>query len=257
MSTNGSTTQRALRRSRFVLAVSLMIVAASTSCQTPSREDSDGKAKARVRSIQLGPRPFYLIDRMPPGALRDRLESEDWCEPRGIGPVAAEFLCEHCDAFLVNADQLGYHDWPKLPVLVDWNLGNFSVERSEAGLRLFSRWDYDWFRIEPRTLDFYFLSRVSSAVGDRSEFSYHVAPLLEPRFRLFLRAYHACNPLQRPELLFLKEVYRFFLLNYVIREGEHFFREEICRRLQRETVDLYLPSLLETDFAELVEDILS
>ncbi len=188
--------------------------------------------------------------------LRDLLESRSWCAARGIGPVSAEFLCEHCDAFLTNADALGYHDWPKLPVLVDWNLGNFSIERKGAGFRLFSRWDYDWFRIEPRALDFYFLARVVRDEGDRTHFSYWVDPLLEPRFRAFLRAYHEVNPLDPQELLFLKEVYRFFLLNYVIREGEHFFRPEICERLRRETVERYLPALLDCDFSELVDAVL-
>ena len=188
--------------------------------------------------------------------LRDLLEHRSWCDPRGIGPICAEFLREHCDAFLTNAEALGYHGWPKIPVLVDWNLGNFSVQRTKLGFHLFSRWDYDWFRIEPRALDFYSLSRIVSEVGDRTEFSYWPDPLLEPRFRLFLRSYHAVTPLSREELLFLKESYRFFLLNYVVREGEHFFRSELCERLRRETVDQYLPSLVEFESEQLVEAVL-
>ncbi len=68
-------------------------------------------------------------------------------------------------------------------------------DRSTAAFPLFSRWDYDWFRIEPRLLDFYFLSRVSSRTGDRTRFTYGAHTLLEPRFRRFLRAYHAEFPL--------------------------------------------------------------
>jgi hypothetical protein len=71
----------------------------------------------------------------------------------------------------MSVHESGYDDWPKMPVLIDWNLGNFSVEFDEedrSRFRLFSRWDYDWFRIESRLLDFYFLSRVSSRTGDRS-----------------------------------------------------------------------------------------
>ena len=53
--------------------------------------------------------------------------------------------------------------------------------RRRRAFRLFSRWDYDWFRIEPRMLDFYFLSRVSSSTGDRTRFTYGPHTLVEPR----------------------------------------------------------------------------
>ena len=122
----------------------------------------------------------------------------------------------------MSIHESGYDEWPKMPVLIDWNLGNFSVEfdrDDRSQFRLFSRWDYDWFRIESRLLDFYFLSRVSSRTGDRTSFTYGAHTLLEPRFRRFLRAYHAEYPLTPDEVLFLKEAYRFFLLNYVVREG--------------------------------------
>ena len=69
---------------------------------------------------------------------------------------ATSFVRAHCDAFLGNADDLGYHEWTKVPVLIDWNIGNFSVGMDGEGFKFFSRWDYDWFRIEPRMLDFYF-----------------------------------------------------------------------------------------------------
>ncbi len=188
--------------------------------------------------------------------LRDLLEWPGWSEPRGIGRVHAEFLREHCDAFLTNADALGYHGWPKIPVLVDWNLGNFSVGRHSEGLRLASRWDYDWFRIEPRMLDFYFLARIVSSIGDRTDFSYTTHAFSESRFVTFLRGYHEVHPLTAEELLFLKEVYRFFLLNYVIREGEHFFRADLCQRLRRETLDHYLPALLDLDLTPLLDAVL-
>jgi hypothetical protein len=55
------------------------------------------------------------------------------------------------------------------------------------------------------------------------------------------------------EVLFLKEAYRFFLLNYVVRSGEHFFRASYCSRLQRETVDLHLPRLDGISFEPLLE----
>jgi hypothetical protein len=183
--------------------------------------------------------------------LRDQLDQRVWCEARGIGPAGAGFLREHCDAFLVNADALGIHRWPRTPVLVDWNLGNFGVRRGRRGFRLFRRWDYDWFRIAPRTLDFYFLSRVARSTGDSPHFSYGPGPFFEERFARFLRAYHARLPLRLEELLFLREAYRFFLLNYVIRDGDNFFLPELCERLRREAIQEHLPALAEADFASL------
>ena len=192
--------------------------------------------------------------------LSEQLDRVQWCEERGMTSVTASFVRVHCDAFLTNADTLGYHSWAKIPVLVDWNIGNFSIERPEPGqggdaFRLFSRWDYDWLRIEPAVLDFYFLSRVVSSVGDRTTFSYGVEPLLEPRFQLFLQAYHEVRPLDPGEIMFLKEVYRFFLLNYVIREGEFFFRPEICGRLRREILEIHLPELEQARFDSLLRSL--
>jgi hypothetical protein len=159
----------------------------------------------------------------------------------------------HCDLFFSNAERLGYHRFAKLPVLIDWNRGNFSVAYDEYGFSLHSRWDYDWFRIEPRAMDFYFFSRVVREEGDQTVFSYHGSPLLEPRFLRFVRAYHAVYPLSDNELAFTKEAYRFFLLNYVIRTGEHFFVDDICGRLAREALGRYLPELESLDFTPLLD----
>jgi len=183
--------------------------------------------------------------------LRDNLERGAWCETRGLGPAGAGFLREHCDAFLVNADALGIHRMRSIPVLVDWNLGNFGVKHGRRGFRLHRRWDYDWFRVAPRVLDFYFLSRVASSTGDRTAFSYGHGPFFEERFHRFLRAYHAVAPLQGEELLLLGEVYRFFLLNYVVRDGENFFQPALCERLRREALHVHLPAFPDADFGTL------
>jgi hypothetical protein len=166
----------------------------------------------------------------------------------------------HTHEFLLRLEEIRYDYWGKMPVLIDWNLGNFSVERcpAEAGegrFRLFSRWDYDWFRIEPRFLDFYFLSRVSSRTGDRTRFTYSARTLLEPRFRHFLGVYHRIFPLGVEEVLFLKDAYRFFLLNYVVREGQHFFRHDYWLQLQREVVDVHLPDVESLDLRPLVDEL--
>ncbi|MBW1833151.1 MAG: hypothetical protein JRJ10_15935, partial [Deltaproteobacteria bacterium] len=46
---------------------------------------------------------------------------------------------------------------------------------------------------------------------------------------------------------------RFFILNYVLRIGEHFFQHDICHRLQQEAVEEYLPHLELVDFEPLLE----
>lgn len=161
---------------------------------------------------------------------------------------------EHCYKFLVRLDELRYDYWPKQPVLIDWNLGNFSVEqRPDSSFRLFSRWDYDWFRIEPRVMDFYFLSRVSSRTGDRTHFTYSPHTLTEPRFLRFISAYEQVFPLSDNDIAFLAESYRFFILNYVIREGDHFYRDDLWRRLQKEAVNIYLPAIDRLDLTPVYE----
>jgi hypothetical protein len=171
---------------------------------------------------------------------------------RGLDAEQTRLVRRHCDLFFFNAERLGYHRFLKLPVLIDWNRGNFSVAYDEYGFKLHGRWDYDWFRIEPRAMDFYFFSRVVREEGDQTVFSYHGAPLLEPRFLRFVRAYHGVYPLSDEELAFTKEAYRFFLLNYVIRTGEHFFVPDICARLAREALARYLPELESLDFTPLL-----
>lgn len=175
--------------------------------------------------------------------LFDIAGNESWLQSRGFGPEAEGVIKTHCELFLHRAEALGYHDMPKIPILVDWNIGNFSVSGRHDALELFSRWDYDWFRIEPRILDFFFCARVVRDAGDQTTFSYLTDPLTEPRFVRFLRTYRQFYPLQENDLFFLKEVYRFFTLNYVVRSGEHFFRSSICERLQAEALHVYLPSI--------------
>jgi hypothetical protein len=186
--------------------------------------------------------------------LYERLGSRNAVDVFGLEQSRIDLVRRHTHRFLMAMHESGYDYWPKIPVLIDWNLGNFSVEfgDSDSDFRLFSRWDYDWFRIESRLLDFYFLSRVSSTTGDRSVWTYGSHTLLEPRFRAFLTAYHEVFPLSRDELLFLKEAYRFFLLNYVIREGRHFFRHDFWQHLLHDAVDVQLPALDDLDLTPLL-----
>jgi Ser/Thr protein kinase RdoA (MazF antagonist) len=170
-----------------------------------------------------------------------------------LDPDDIAVLRRHTHEFLIGLEAVRYDYWQKIPVLIDWNLGNFSIDlRADGSFQLFSRWDYDWFRIEPRLLDFYFLSRVSSRTGDRTVFSYSSHTLLEPSFLRFMRAYHEVYPLSESDLRFLPEVYRFFILNYVILEGARFFRPDYWTRFRRDAARLYLPELERFDVSPLL-----
>ena len=151
-----------------------------------------------------------------------------------------ETIRKQCDIFFSNSQKLSYETMTTLPVFVDWNIGNFSVTASGD---FYSRWDYDWFRVSSRVMDFYFFSRVCSSVGDKTTFSYFIDPLMEDRFIWFLEEYHKVYPLSLAEVLFIKEAYRFFILNYVIKDGRYFFHEIYSTRLQREAYEIYFPLL--------------
>ncbi len=187
--------------------------------------------------------------------LLDLLESPFATRNFDLPPESISVLWRHTHRFLERLVEVGYDEWPKIPILIDWNLGNFSVANNPDGsFRLFSRWDYDWFRIEPRLLDFYFLSRVSSSTGDRTRFTYGPHTLTEPTFLAFLRAYSSVFPLSKDELGFLPEVYRFFILNYVVREGARFFRPDLCTQFRRDAVRNYLPALDAFDASPLLHN---
>ncbi|MBX2843329.1 MAG: hypothetical protein KTR26_16275 [Flammeovirgaceae bacterium] len=147
---------------------------------------------------------------------------------------------KHCEIFLKNQEEISNSNLIEIPVFVDWNIGNFSITKSG---QLYSRWDYDWFRIGSRVLDFYFFSRVVSDIGDKTTFSYLMSTLQEERFILFLQEYHKVFPLSIEEIKFIKEAYRFFILNYVLKDGNRFFHQFYANKLQKEAYEIYLPSL--------------
>ena len=151
-----------------------------------------------------------------------------------------DLIIEHCTLFLHQLQVVGFDSFIKIPVFVDWNIGNFSVTDNST---FFSRWDYDWFRMSSRMMDFYSFSRVVSKTGDKTDFSYTSTQLCEERFIKFLQAYHKEFPLTKNEILFLPEAYRFFILHYVISNGAYFFTESYAKKLQIEAYLLYLPRL--------------
>ena len=174
--------------------------------------------------------------------LIDRLDKH----PELFGtPEQVSMLRVHCEVFLKNrAKYNATGSFGSIPVFIDWNIGNFSVT---ADGNFFSRWDYDWFRMSSRVLDFYFFSRVVSNRGDRTVFSYNIGTLMEDRFMIFLEEYHKIYPLNAHEVYFMKDAYRFFILNYVIKDGPYFFSEQYAQKLQAEALEFYLPSI-DTEF---------
>ena len=169
--------------------------------------------------------------------LRSYLNSE---EGQFEHRMHTESIHEQCDMLFENMERLGASSLPAIPIFVDWNIGNFSVNKN---LDFFSRWDYDWFRMSSRVMDFYFFSRVCSSIGDQTSFSYLIDPVMEERFLWFLEEYHTIYPLSRIEILFIKEAYRFFILNYVIKDGRYFFHEIYATRLLQEAHTVYFPEL--------------
>ncbi|MEL6721336.1 MAG: hypothetical protein AAFP82_21735, partial [Bacteroidota bacterium] len=94
---------------------------------------------------------------------------------------------------------------------------------------------------------------VVSDTGDRTVFSYLIDPMLEERFMIFLENYHAVFPLTAKEILLLKETYRFFILNYVIKDGRYFFHEIFASKLQQEAYSIYLPSIDKFDAEHIIK----
>ncbi len=177
-----------------------------------------------------------------------------------LPPEDIGVLWRHTHEFLLELERIRYDSWKRIPVLVDWNLGNFSVhydDEQKQTFTLFSRWDYDWFRLESRVLDFYFLSRVSSRTGDRTHWTYSSHTLNEPQFHEFLRSYHAEFPLTEEEVRFIPESFRFFILNYVVREGARFFRRDLCLKFRADAARVYLPQMDSFDVTPLLRAVFS
>lgn len=192
------------------------------------------KACSRVKNVL--PKSSKTL-RTDIASLMNQLETN---EKQFGTAMQADFLKYHCDTFMKNRSKYNMSSFEIIPVFIDWNIGNFSVT---PALELYSRWDYDWFRMSYRVLDFYFFSRVVSDVGDRTVFSYVINTMMEDRFILFLKEYHKVNPLTADEIRFMKEAYRFFILNYVIKDGKYFFSEQYAEKLQAEAFNVYLPSV--------------
>ncbi len=187
-----------------------------------------------------------VAPKLPHSSKTLRSDMQDLIETLDTSDGTLEFgghinlIRQHASTFLEQSHVLRYNEMAEIPVFVDWNIGNFSLNKEG---KLYSRWDYDWFRVCNRVMDFYFLSRVVSDVGDRTMFHYLPDTLHEERFLLFLKTYHAIFPLTENEIRFMKEIYRFFILQYVVKFGNYFFHHVYASRLQQEAFTTYLPQL--------------
>lgn len=161
-------------------------------------------------------------------------------------------ITNHCDTFVAEANRIRPKKSDFIPVFIDWNIGNFSITPS---FRIYSRWDYDWFRTTTRVMDFYFFSRVVSDAGDKTAFTYEVGTLQSERFLLFLRHYHNEFPLVAAEVHMIKECYRFFLLNYVLKHGTYFFNDRYSKLLQRDVVETHLESIDNFDPGVIIKEL--
>lgn len=215
-------------------------------------------ARFHIECTRIAPRIPAMSNSIKSDAIHllDLLSSPFASRNFDLPPESIGVLWRHTHHFLLQLERIRYDSWNRIPILVDWNLGNFSVKyRDDGSFDLYSRWDYDWFRVESRLLDFYFLSRVSSATGDRTHWTYSPHTLVEPSFVEFVRAYHEVSPLSPEEIRFLPEAYRFFVLNYVVREGARFFRPDLCVKFRNDAARVYLPACDALDVTPLLRAI--
>ncbi|MGA1158027.1 MAG: hypothetical protein ACO3WI_10850, partial [Ilumatobacteraceae bacterium] len=77
--------------------------------------------------------------------------------------------------------------------------------------------------------------------------------LLYPQFVEFVRAYNEVAPLSADEIRFIPEAYRFFILNYVVREGARFFRPDLCAKFRHDATRVYLPACDDLDMTPLLQ----
>ncbi len=210
--------------------------------ENPPRRLTEDQVQQMGREMAYFHRDCTLVTNTLPRSDRDMTSDVNalLTSARTDYPDDFDLIERHCRLFLENTFKINVYGFQKIPVFVDWNIGNFSLDRTG---RMASRWDYDWFRVSTRVSDFYFLSRVVSEIGDKTAFTYEVDRLLEDRFLMFLKSYHEVFPLSRQEVLFIKEAYRFFLLNYVLRLGRYFFRTSFAEKLAYDALRIHLPTL--------------
>ena len=71
---------------------------------------------------------------------------------------------------------------------------------------------------------------------------------------LFLKSYHSIYPLNENDFILIPEMYRFFILNYVIKDGYRFFNKNIAKQLIQDSVNLYLPNINKIVISDKIRD---
>ncbi|MDZ7693595.1 MAG: hypothetical protein U5K69_21165 [Balneolaceae bacterium] len=129
----------------------------------PKRLDEDQIKKLARQFAKFHKSCHTIRNTLPPSSKTLEVDIEHLLEVLETDEGKYEYrmhedqIKKHCNLFLENVESLGANEkLDTIPVFVDWNIGNFSVT---TDLELFSRWDYDWFRISSRMLDFYFFAQ--------------------------------------------------------------------------------------------------
>lgn len=101
-----------MKISHYVMAMGVAASIVTTALFTGCGDDSDNGSATPVTSVQLGPRPYYLIDRVEDSELREKLQS---CENKTMKPNdfsighrgAAMQFPEHSKESYVAAARMG------------------------------------------------------------------------------------------------------------------------------------------------------
>ena len=175
--------------------------------------------------------------------LLDLLESPFAPRNFDLPPEAIGVLWKHTHRFLERLIEVGYDEWPKIPILIDWNLGNFSVDTSRTADSGCTADGTTTGFASSRDCSTSTSCRVSPAAPATAPVSPTVRTHWSSR-RSSPSSTHtaACFRCATDEVAFLPEVYRFFILNYVVREGARFFRPDLCTQFRRDAVRSYLPA---------------
>ncbi len=95
---------------------------------------STGSASELARSTR---RASTSLRQIPPASKTAKSDAVNLFEQTGARNAGQQFgldrsridlVRRHTHRFLMAIHESGYDEWPKMPVLIDWNLGNFSVE---------------------------------------------------------------------------------------------------------------------------------
>ena len=94
-------------------------IGSAASWRASTRRASTSRSASRRRRRPPSPMPSTCSSRPRPRNAGDHF---------GLDRSRTDLVRRHTHRFLMAIHESGYDEWPKMPVLIDWNLGNFSVE---------------------------------------------------------------------------------------------------------------------------------